>query len=111
MSRNPTDQELIRLLTEFGDSWQLPVSSACQNAFGQVMSFQVPRLVIGAVKNGLLEIADGEGPLVDSKLIYCRELRLTDSGRKLVNLEPWPEVKPVGDEIKPAGKKSERTLF
>lgn len=97
--------ELKRLLEEFGESWSLPLSSASHNAFGQVMVFYVPSIVVSAVKNGLLEVADGDGPIKVGKSIYGREFRLTNKGREAIGLKPWKV-----DSPKPV-KKVSKTLF
>jgi len=106
-------EELNRLLAEFGDSWSLPVSSASFNAFGQVKVFYVPALVADAVKDGLLETADDQTPIVASDKVYFRELRLTNKGRESIGLSPWPVDKPnaSGSEKKPAKKQFTKNLF
>ncbi len=94
--------DVIRLLREF-DNPQT-VNRACMLAHSQNMHFAVPAQVIAAVKDGLLQIEDSDGPLVDSKRIYSRCLMLTDKGRKEVGLPPVVKEKPVP-------KKAAKTLF
>jgi hypothetical protein len=94
--------DVIRLLKEFDNPQTVHI--ACLKTHVQNMHFAVPAQVIAAVKDGLLQIEDNDGPLVDSKRIYSRCLMLTDKGRKELNLPPV-----VKDA--PKAKKIEKTLF
>ncbi len=117
-------EELTKLLTEFGDSWSLPVSSASFNAFGRIVKnertgeeeknhkvFYVPALVAEAVANGLLEVSDGEGPIVASDKVYFRELRLTNKGRESIGIPPWPVDKPKVTVAAKKSKQATKSLF
>ncbi len=99
--------ELRNLLLAFGDSWSLPLSSACFNAFGQVKAFFIPSLVKDAVKTEWLMALDAL-PIVDNNALYGREFRLTDLGREQIGLGKWPEEKPVATK---AVKVPQKELF
>lgn len=101
------NDEELRFLKEFDD--EAAVCVASENAFGQLRSFQVPAIVIGAWKNGLLEIRDGDSePLKDSKALYTRILMLTPAGRKACDLPP---LEPDAPKPKPKPKSPQRELF
>jgi len=78
------------LLSNF-DSPQL-VEVACRETFGQSRHFAVPAMIKGAVKDGLLEVRDTDGEVVDSPKIYCREMILTDAGRDFCGLKRLEKV-------------------
>lgn len=91
------NEELKRLLCEFEMSQV--VEAACRETFGQSRHFAVPAMVKGAVRDGLLQVMDTDGPIVDSPAVYCRFLMLTDAGRNACGLQRAEKPK------------TERTLF
>lgn len=78
------DDETKRLLLQFDD--EQVVTRACFETHKQNMHFAVPQQIIGAWKEGLLEIRDNDGDLKDSKGLYSRLLILTEKGREDVGL-------------------------
>ena len=102
------DSETKRILIQFDD--EQVVHTVCLDLFKRNMSYEIPKAVISAWKQGLLEHRDFGGDLVDDKKLYSRMLILTATGRAAVGLPPLIPVAAVEKKSK-APKPVTKSLF